>query len=310
MALNRRTFCTSMLAVAGTVSASGADRTMKTHLTPGSIGVKADQDETIELAARHGYEAVEPYGEYLAGLSTENLATLLARLKEHNLVFGSAGLPVEFRRSEEQFKTDVAKLPAIAAGLQRAGVTRVGTWLSPTHDSLTYLKNFNQHVTRLRECAAILGDHNQRLGLEYVGPKLSWSSRKYPFIHTLAEMKELIAAIGRQNVGFVLDSWHWYTAGETTEDLLTLRNQDVVSVDLNDAPSGLAVEEQKDNQRELPCATGVIDVGAFLNALQRLGYDGPVRPEPFNEKVRSLGRDEAVAVSAAAMKKAFALIRV
>ena len=30
----------------------------------------------------------------------------------------------------------------------------------------------------------------------------------------MAEMKDLIAAINRPNVGFVLDSWHWYTAGE------------------------------------------------------------------------------------------------
>ena len=82
-------------------------------------------------------------------------------------------------------------------------------------------------------------------------------------------MKELIAEIGRPNVGFVLDSWHWYTSGETRKDLLTLRGNQVVSVDLNDAPTGVPVDQQVDSKRELPAATGVIDVRNFLGALKR-----------------------------------------
>ncbi len=37
--------------------------------------------------------------------------------------------------------------------------------------------------------------------------------------------------------------------------------------DLNDAPAGVLIDEQKDNTRELPCATGVIDLKVFLGAL-------------------------------------------
>ena len=53
-----------------------------------------------------------------------------------------------------------------------------------------------------------------------------------------------------------------------------LTNDDVISVDLNDAPKGIPKEQQKDNERELPAATGVIDLVAFLSALQKIGYDG------------------------------------
>ena len=62
-------------------------------------------------------------------------------------------------------------------------------------------------------------------------------------------------------------------------------------------------------QRDLPCATGVIDLKTFLGALNRIGYDGPVRPEPFNAELRQLPKEEAVARTAAAMKTAFALIQ-
>jgi sugar phosphate isomerase/epimerase len=106
-----------------------------------------------------------------------------------------------------------------------------------------------------------------------------------------------------------VDSWHWWTAGETEVDLLTLKNEEIVAADLNDAPAGIPREQQRDNQRELPMATGVIDAGVFLNALNEVGYDGPVRAEPFNQALNSLPKEEACAAVIEAMRKAFALIR-
>jgi sugar phosphate isomerase/epimerase len=154
----------------------------------------------------------------------------------------------------------------------------------------------------------MLKDHNVRFGLEYVGPKTAWASRRYPFIHTMAEMKELIAEIGTGNVGFQLDSWHWWNAGETAADILSLKGNEVIAVDLNDAPAGIPKDQQVDNHRELPCATGVIDLAAFLNALNQIGYDGPVRAEPFNDTLNAMGKEEACAAAAASLKKAFALL--
>ena len=112
--------------------------------------------------------------------------------------------------------------------------------------------------------------------------------------------------IGTGNVGLVLDSWHWYHAGDVAADIAALGNGDVVAVDLNDAPSGVPKEQMVDSARELPLATGVIDVAPFLGALIAIGYDGPVRAEPFNEALRKLPREEAVAATAQAMKRAFA----
>ena len=43
--------------------------------------------------------------------------------------------------------------------------------------------------------ARVLREHGLRLGLEYVGTATSLTSRKYPFIHTLAETRELIEAV-------------------------------------------------------------------------------------------------------------------
>lgn len=34
--------------------------------------------------------------------------------------------------------------------------------------------------------------------------------------------------------------------------------------------------------------TGVIDLVGFMRKLQRLGYDGPVLPEPFSQRINDL----------------------
>ena len=216
---------------------------------------------------------------------------------------------MEFRQDDGKFNETIKDLPRIADALQRAGVNRMGTWIMPGSNSLTYLQNLKQHGKRLRTIADILGERKIRLGLEYVGTKTVRDRFQFQFTHTMAETKELIAEIGASNVGFVLDSWHWWNANETGQDILTLKAEQIIAVDLNDAPAGIPKEKQMDGQRELPLATGMIDAGAFLNALQKLGYDGPVRAEPFSKTLNEMDNEAACAMTAEAMQKAFALIK-
>src|SRR5262249_8583745 len=94
------------------------------------------------------------------------------------------------------------------------------------------------------------------------------------------------------NVGLLLDCWHWYTAHETADDLRALRGDDVVVVHVNDAPSGVQIDEQIDNKRALPGATGVIDIKTFLSVLRENGYRGPVMAEPMQCGLDALPSDE------------------
>jgi hydroxypyruvate isomerase len=297
--------------VAGLASGAASDgpkRAMTMDLVCGNLGVKADLPTAIALAHSHGFGSVAPDAGHLGRISDGQLSELLADLKAKGLVWGAAGLPVDFRGDDSPFRSGLAELPAFALALKRAGATRVGTWIRPGHDQLTYVANFRQHGRRLREVAAVLGEHGLRFGLEYVGPRTSWVPSRYPFIHSLAEMRDLISEIGRDNVGLVLDSWHWYNAGETAADLRALTNRDIIACDLNDAPRSVPLDQQRDGVRELPCATGVIDLRSFLKALASIGYDGPVRAEPFNATLRTLPAEAAVEATARAMKQAFALI--
>lgn len=280
-------------------------RKFYTVLSLGRLGLHGSFDQSVALATQYGFEGVDPDAGLFARLSDDELGELLNDLKAKNVRLGVAGLPVDFRRDEAAFSDDLKKLPDAAKTLERAGVRRVSTWVLPSSDELTYLQNFRQHASRLRACALVLHDHGQQLGLEYCAPRTLWRAKRHPFIHTMSEMKELQVAIGADNLGYQLDSFHWFNAEETAEDIETLRGTDILTVDLNDAPA-VPLDEQHDNSRELPAATGVIPVAKFLDALLAIGYDGPIAAEPFNKALAAMPLDEACEKTALAIKKAFA----
>lgn len=309
--MQRRAFLLSATAasLASPVTAAQGVRRMRIALVPGSIGVTVrSQRELIDLAHRHGFEAVEPRAAELAEAPAGEVDALRGELSAKSLTWAATSLSVDFRKDDATFRQGLAALPRLAAGLRRAGADRIGTWIPPSHDELTYRANFDLHATRLREVARILSDHGIRLGLEYVGTQLNLVAKRYPFVHTMAETRELIAAIGTGNVGLVLDTWHWWTAGDTEAEIRALRASDVVSVDLNDAPAGIPKPQQKDGERELPVATGVIDARTFLKALHATGFDGPVRCEPFNQKLNALDNEPACAAVGRSMHAAMALL--
>lgn len=308
---SRRDFLGSAVgsAVSSPLGGQSAARKMRICLSTGMIGVRASLMEAVRLASQYGFEAVELGLGEVAALSDSAMSQLRDELKAKGLELGAGGISVPVGRAQEQFTAWISDLSKLAAAFQRAGGKRVVTWIACAHDKLTYLQNFRLHVTRIGQVAAVLGDHGISFGLEYVGPKTAWSRQRYPFIHTMQETKELIAETGKRNLGFLLDSWHWYTAGETPADILSLRNEEIVGVHLNDAPAGIPVDQQVDNRRAMPAATGVIDVGGFLGALQQVGYDGPVAAEPFDAELRQLGPDQALQRTMDAMRKAFALTK-
>ena len=256
----RRELIYAGLAAAAAGTAQAAKRKFTIAFIPGSIGIKADQGRAIDLAGKYGFESVEPFGPQLLA---EGVNKYVDARKKAKLKWAAARLTVSLRVDDDAYKAALAKLPAEAKALREAGVERVGTAISSSSDTLNYLDNFRQHKRRLNEVGAVLEDQGLRLGLEYLGTKHIWTSRRHAFVHSMAECRELIAETGRKNIGVVIDSWHWWTARETLDDIAQLTNDEVVAGDLNDAPKGIERDLQKDFQRELPLATGEIDAKGF-----------------------------------------------
>lgn len=268
---------------------------MYRNLAPGAIGISADLRRGLELAKEGGFEGLDvPMGEVARIAQEQGLERVKQMYAEAGLRLGGWGLPVRWAGPEEEYRQGLDLLRRYAALAGQLGATRCYTWVPPASDERPFAANFRFHVERFKPIAEILAENGCRLGLEFIGPATLRRGRKYAFLHSLDGMLALAAAIGTGNVGLLLDCWHWYTSHGSVDDLLHLSNEDVVYVHINDAPEGVPLEEQRDNVRRLPGQTGVIDLVGFLGALQRIGYDGPVTPEPFYAPLQELPPEEAV----------------
>jgi sugar phosphate isomerase/epimerase len=314
--VSRRAFCRTTAAAVfvvggvGLASASQAGRTIRffKNFEPGHLGVQANQRQALEYATKYGFHGIAPNAGEFAGKSAAEIGEWLGLMKQKGVRYGASGLPVDFRRDEDQFRSGLGQLPERAKLLNQLGVTRVATWVLPGHNELTYLEHFKLLARRFREIATVLKDNGLRLGLEFVGPRTTRARFRYAFVCAQRDMMELVHAIGTGNVGLLLDSWHWYTSHGTVEELMQLSNDDVVHVHVNDAPANVPVDQQVDNRRKLPVTTGVIDMKGFVNALVRIGYDGPVEVEPFDQELRKMEAEHAVRETAESLNRIWALI--
>ncbi len=272
---------------------------MYPNLGIGALGHKASLTETLEYAQRHGFQGIDfSIGEVQELADKHGIGYVRDLFASKDVVPGVMGFPVDFRRDDATWQQGLDALPAQAKLAAELGCQRTATWIPPGHNERNFVENFKFHVDRLRPAAAILAEHGIAFGLEFIGPKTLRKSFKYRFIYTMDGMLALGAAIGTGNVGLLLDIWHLYTSHGTVDQVRELAPSEVVVVHINDAPPGVDVDEQLDQVRMLPGESDVLPIGAFLNALADIGYDGPVTVEPFSQRVRELDIASAVAATA------------
>jgi len=266
----------------------GTRKTLKASLSPGAIGLKCTANELLDYAIKFKFSAISPPLRELIQFKESDKKAYLEKMKKNEIVFDSGGLPIDFRTTESKFKEGFDFLVENINSIVSLNVSSLVTWIMPTHKTLTYMRNFEQHRTRLNKVATVLEDSGLKLGLEYVGPKTLMARDKYPFLHSINGLKELIKSIEKKNVGYLLDSYHTYCAEDKNEDLDFLKAEDIISVQLNDGVLGRTTATQMDLERELPGDTGIIDLENFLNLIRNKGYNGAVSVEPFNKELNKM----------------------
>jgi sugar phosphate isomerase/epimerase len=226
-------------------------------LVAGAIGAKVIFEEEVRLAAAYGFEGV---GVNMGDIQRLGLEMVREMLAKNHLTPAQTGMPVNFRLDDATFEAGMLDLPHFSQVMADLGCTRIATWLMPWHETLTYEAHFSQLRTRTARICEVLARYGLRYGLEFVGPETMRAGKPNPFIHDLAGLMELISAVGADNLGILLDAFHWYSSGGTAQDLAKLTDHLVVVVHVNDAAEGVSREAQIDNQRAMPGETGVIDI--------------------------------------------------
>lgn len=273
-------------------------------LNPGAIRLSIPFAEALTLAHTSGFPGLDlSFPEIYHLVQETSLQTLKERFQAAGVRPGGWGLPVDFRGDEMLYQAGLAALPAYAEIAQALDSPWCITWILPFSDEKDYESNMEFHVSRLRPIAHILAEHGCRLGLEFVGPETFRAGHMYEFIYNIAGSLELGRRIDTGNTGLLLDCWHWYTSRATVEDITALSASQVVYVHVNDAPGGLAIEQQIDSKRLLPGASGIINISGFLQALTQIGYEGPVVVEPFDAKLFALAAPERVQATKISLDK-------
>jgi len=233
----------------------------------------------LDLARETGYRYVDvPFHWLEDEAEKRGEADVEALFQERGLVLANLGLPLNLYDAEPAFLRDLSLLPDRARLCARLGARSVTAFLWPSMDEEP-VRHISQLARRIRQVAVELLPLGMRLGLEYVGPH-HLRHRRYPFVQSLADLKTFWEAVGAPNVGALIDSYHWYTAGEHEDDLAALAPEKVVYVHINDTRD--APEDAHDARRLLP-GDGRIPLVPFLRGLYRAGYRGPVAAEVLHE---------------------------
>jgi sugar phosphate isomerase/epimerase len=297
------------------ISLNGAVAPGRTDQRPNGVG---PWPESARLAARLGYGGID-WG--LGPAKTAGLDVTRALFAELKIQPTTVGLPMTSQIAfgdEAAFKNALPQLADDAAFVSAVGCSRMMFVLTPRSDQP---KDERRKLVRdrLAMIGEVLAKSNIRLGLEFLGPLYmriggpagrggaAPAAPQQPFIYTLPETVALGKDCG-PNVGAVLDIWHWHHSGGTVEDILATDKIRIVHVHLSDARA-MPADEVRDNMRLMP-GEGIVNVTGFLRALQKIGYEGGVAPEPLGRIPPEMGAEEAAKLAldttSAAMKRAFA----
>ena len=279
------------------------DESMYPSLMPDLISIHTGPAASIPLAAAAGFRGIDlrlnKFADEVERIGVEPLADAIAAA---GLRPGYCSLTAQkINVSEAAWRTEMADLPRRARLAQELGYKRATSVVVPFHEELSTSDNMLMHIERTREACDVLSDYGISFGLEYVSPRTRWEGKPNPFVRDLRGMKELLTAVDRTNAGVMLDCFHWHCAGETIDDIRSLAADRVIAVHVNDTIAGRPDDQQAVTERELPGASGGIDIGSFLRGLEEIGYEGPITSEPTNLKWRDIEPSRSAGETASAI---------
>jgi sugar phosphate isomerase/epimerase len=250
----------------------GAEGGMYVSLNSSLTGNKVAWPDFVRLAKRVGYGGVDVNLAAAMKDGVEATRALLAGIRP-----AYSNLPVNVTRDEETFRTGLARFDEAAAFAAAIGCPRMVMVMPPA--TQTPAAEFRQILkARFAALGEILDRHKIRLGLEFLGPLHFRTAQPYEFLWRMNDVLAFARECGPQ-FGLLLDVWHWHHAGATAADIIAAGKDRIVAIHLSDSAK-LPPEEVRDNRRLLP-GEGVIDFAAFFGALQKIGYQDSVSPEPI-----------------------------
>ena len=240
----------------------------------GATTMHADLETDIRAAGAAGYDLVELWAPKLRRyLQEHSLGDLRQLLTENNVEPWSINSieHITFRTLEdyESIKAQCGELSAIAGELMCPYIVVVPGKL-PENPSKELI--IEESVGVLNELADISEQHGVSLAFEFLG-------QTDCSVQTLDLAEEIVARVGRNSVGVVIDTFHFYAGNSSFEAIDRLDPKKLFIFHINDAED-LPKEELTDAHRLYP-GTGILPIGEIKEHFDKIGYDTMVSVEIF-----------------------------
>lgn len=256
----------------------------------GATTMRADLVTDLEAAKAAGFDYLEIWAAKLRAFLKEKTTSELRDL------FTAAQIPplsinsiehITFREpaAYERIKQECEELSSIAAAIGCNCIVVVPGPLPK--DGATREMVVAESVKVLTELCEIAARHDVTLAFEFLG-------QTDCSVPTLDLAAEIVREVGREDLGLVIDSFHFYAGGSTFEMIETLDPKLIRIFHINDAED-LPREQLEDRHRLLP-GLGILPLGKLVSAFRRIGYDNVAsveifRPEYWERDPFALARD-------------------
>jgi len=231
----------------------------------GATTMHANLETDIEAASEAGFELIELWAEKLKEfLKFKTPKDLERLLKQKNLLpysinsiehitFGSG-------KDYERIKGECESLSKIAGAI---GCPYVVVVPGKLPESASKGEILSESVRVLRELGAIAEKYGVSLAFEFLG-------QKDCSVQTLDFCKEIVEEVARNNIGLVIDTFHFYTGNSSFEAISTLEPEKLFILHINDAEN-LSKEELTDAHRLYP-GEGILPIREMKKEFDRIGY--------------------------------------
>lgn len=240
----------------------------------GATTMKADLETDIKAAAEAGFDLIEIWAAKLrVFLKTNTVDDLRALLADGGLQPYSINSieHITFRTDEDytKIKAECEELSSIAGQI---GCPYVVVVPGKLPDGATKDRIIDESVRVLNELADIAAPHGVSLAFEFLG-------QTDCSVQTLDLCNEIVEKVNRDNIGNVLDTFHFYAGNSTFEAIDTLRPEKLFIFHINDAED-LPKESLTDAQRLYP-GEGILPIKEIKSRFDKIGYDRMVSIEIF-----------------------------
>lgn len=233
---------------------------------------------------------------------------------------GAGFVELDLLETKKKYGYAEAKKIAHANGITELEVEMVYDWVDPTnYHAIATRKNVLEAAEQLNARHIKIGGVDADVPMEVIveefvklckqaediGTKIAIEMMPFhKHTNTIKKVLELLRTAGMKNAGFCLDSWHTFRGNVDYNDILLIKPEEIVTVEIDDGGPEIVGDLWNDTLNyRYPAGEGVFDVKDFMQKLLSTGYDGTIGCEIIAADHRQLPLRRAAARAYASVKQ-------